>query len=158
MTCIAPLAVSLADFPFPQVNASLNAVSAVLLIIALICIKANKVKLHEMFILSALASSTIFLGFYLTFHFYRAMHHIALTKFPAGNPLRMLYLIILQTHTVLAVATVPLVLITLRRAYNKQWPQHRKIAVWTFPIWLYVSVTGVIIYWMLSAAGAYQVH
>jgi uncharacterized membrane protein YozB (DUF420 family) len=65
---------------------------------------------------------------------------------------------VLQTHTVLAVITVPLVAITVTRAARKLWPRHRKIAAWTFPIWLYVSVTGVIIYWMLSAAGAYQAH
>ncbi len=150
------LAISLADFPFPPVNASLNAASAVFLIIALIFIKNRNVRGHVFFILSAVTTSTIFLGFYLTFHTYRAMHGIAVTRFPATNSLRLLYQAILLTHTILAVATLPLVIITLLRALRKDWVRHRKIAIWTFPIWLYVSVTGVIIYWMLSAAGAYN--
>ena len=147
---------TLARFPFPEVNASLNAASAVLLIAALIAIKARNVRAHTVLILSALTTSIVFLGFYITFHVYRAMNGIAVTKFPAANPMRMPYLVILNTHTLLAMATVPLVIITLSRAVKKQWSRHRKIAVWTFPIWLYVSVTGVIIYWMLSASGAYH--
>jgi uncharacterized membrane protein YozB (DUF420 family) len=152
------LAMTLATFPFPKVNASLNAASAVLLVIALICIKAKMVRGHAAFILCAVTTSTVFLAFYLTFHFYRAMHGIAVTRYPADHSLmKQMYLAILLTHTILAVVTLPLVLITLLRAYRKQWSRHRKIAVWTFPIWLYVSVTGVIIYWMLSSAGAYAV-
>ena len=152
----ALLAMSQADFPFPPVNASLNAASAVFLVIALICIKNRLVRGHVFFILSAVTTSTVFLGFYITFHTYRAMHGIAVPRFPATNSKRPSYQIILITHTILAVATLPLVIVTLLRAYRKQWIRHRKIAVWTFPIWLYVSVTGVIIYWMLSAAGAYH--
>ena len=148
-------AMSLATFPFPKVNASLNATSAVLLVIALICIKAKWVRGHVVFVLSAVTASTVFLAFYLTFHYYRAAHGIAVTQFPKGNSLRPVYHLILLTHTILAVVTVPLVAITLTRAYRKQWQRHRRIAVWTFPIWLYVSVTGVIIYWMLTTAGAY---
>jgi uncharacterized membrane protein YozB (DUF420 family) len=152
----ALLALSLADFPFPPVNATLNGLSAILLVIALICIKSGSVRGHVFFIVSALTTSTIFLACYITFHTYRAMHGISVTRFPASNPLKLPYQIILLTHTILAVATVPLVIITLTRALRKQWDRHRQIAVWTFPIWLYVSVTGVIIYWMLSAAGAYH--
>ena len=150
------LLMSLAEFPFPPVNASLNAASALLLIIALICIKARWIKGHAFFILSAVTTSTVFLGFYLTFHTYRARHGIATTRFPTGNAWKPVYLTILLTHTILAIATVPLVIITLSRAFRKKWMLHRKIAVWTFPIWLYVSVTGVIIYWMLATSGAYH--
>jgi uncharacterized membrane protein YozB (DUF420 family) len=152
------LALSLRTFPFPQVNASLNAASALLLVAALVCIKSRQVRAHTVLILSALTTSIVFLGCYITFHVYRAMNGIAVTKYPPSNPLRPLYLLILNTHTLLAVVTVPLVIVTLVRAVRRQWPWHRKIAVWTFPIWLYVSVTGVIIYWMLSAAGAYGTH
>jgi uncharacterized membrane protein YozB (DUF420 family) len=150
------LAMSLAEFPFPPVNAALNGLSAVLLLTAFICIKTHRVRGHVFFIVCALTTSTIFLACYITFHTYRAMHGIAVTAFPPSNRLKFLYYFILFTHTVLAVATVPLVIITLTRALKKQWHRHIKIARWTFPIWLYVSVTGVIIYWMLSAAGAYH--
>jgi uncharacterized membrane protein YozB (DUF420 family) len=155
---MANVIASLADFPFPQVNASLNGLSALLLVAALLCIKTRRIKAHTIFVLAALTTSTIFLACYITFHVYRKLHGIGVTVYPRQNPLRPLYFFILQTHTVLAAVTVPLVAITVTRAARKVWPRHRKIAVWTFPIWLYVSVTGVIIYWMLSAAGAYQAH
>jgi uncharacterized membrane protein YozB (DUF420 family) len=147
---------NLATFPFPQVNASLNGASALLLIAALICIKARWIKAHVAFVVAALVSSTVFLAFYLLFHWYRATHGIGVTKFPEGNPLRPVYLGVLASHTLLAVVILPLIAITLVRAVNRRWQKHRSIAVWTFPLWLYVSVTGVVIYWMLSAAGAYR--
>lgn len=152
------LALSLGTFPFPQVNASLNGASALLLVAALICIKTRQIKAHTLLVLSALTTSIVFLACYITFHVYRHNHGIDVTRYPPANPLRPLYQFILLTHTVLAVTTVPLVVITVSRAAKRIWPRHRKIAAWTFPIWLYVSVTGVIIYWMLSAAGAYQPH
>ena len=140
---------SMATFPFPPVNASLNGASAVLLVAALIFIKMRMVRAHTTLILCAVFTSTTFLAFYLTFHFYRASHGIPLTKYPAGSGLKPVYLAILGTHTVLAVATVPLVVVTLWRAYQRRWKAHKKIAWVTFPIWLYVSLTGVIIYVML---------
>ena len=142
---------SLSSFPFPKVNASLNGLSAFLLLCAFIAIKMKNVKLHASFIVAAVISSAIFLASYLTFHFAVKLHVV----FPADNSLRTLYLAILLSHTILAVAILPLIFITLSRAYRKQWTAHRKIAVWTFPLWLYVSVTGVVIYLMLSSAGAY---
>ena len=154
----ALLAMALAQFPFPPVNASLNAASAVLLVLALISIKNRRVQRHVFFILCAVTTSTIFLGFYITFHVYRAMHGISVTRFPTASSWRPVSQLILLTHTILSVIIVPLVIVTLSRAFRKQWVLHRRIAVWTFPIWLYVSVTGVIIYWMLSTAGAYQAH
>lgn len=147
---------NLATFPFPQVNASLNGASALLLIAALLCIKTRRVKAHVAFVVAALISSTVFLTFYLTFHWYRVKHGIAVTKFPDGNQLKPLYFAILGSHTVLAVVILPLIVATLIQAVSKRWQKHRSIAVWTFPLWLYVSITGVVIYWMLSAAGAYH--
>ena len=140
-----------AGFPFPKVNASLNALSALLLLSAFIAIKLKKVKLHVSLIIAAVATSALFLTSYLTFHFAVKLHVV----FPPSNPLRNLYFVILISHTILAVVILPLIFITIRRGYRKQWAAHKKIAVWTFPLWFYVSVTGVVIYFMLSSAGAY---
>lgn len=147
---------NLATFPFPQIDASLNGASALLLIAALLCIKTRRIKAHVAFVIAALISSTVFLTFYLLFHWYRATHGIAITRFPEGNPLRPVYRVILASHTLLAVVILPLIIVTVVQAASRRWRQHRSIAVWTFPLWLYVSVTGVVIYWMLSAAGAYR--
>lgn len=139
---------TLAKFPFPELNASLNGLSALLLIAGLIFIKRVQVRAHAACMIAALCTSTIFLACYITYHTYRAMHHIGLTLFPASR-IKPIYMTILTTHTILAIVTVPLVVITFLRAWRRDWIAHRQIAIWTFPIWLYVSVTGVIIYWML---------
>lgn len=136
---------------FPALNATLNGCSAALLLVAYGLIRAKRPKGHALFMTAALCSSTAFLACYLTYHF---KTHIQ-TPFPRDNPLRTLYLTILISHTILAVAVVPLVLVTLSRALKRRFHFHRKIARWTFPIWLYVSVTGVIIFLMLRASGAY---
>ena len=145
------LLASLRSFPFPKVNASLNGLSAALLLGAFVAIKMKNVKLHASLIIAAVISSAVFLTSYLTFHFAVQLHVV----FPTNNPLRKLYFAILLSHTILAVAILPLIFITLQQAYRKNWPAHKKIAVVTFPLWLYVSVTGVVIYLMLSSAGAY---
>lgn len=98
--------------------------------------------------LTAFALSSLFLVSYLYYHF----HHGA-TRFPGQGPVRVFYFGILITHTVLAVSIVPLVLVTLARALRQRFDLHARLARWTLPLWLYVSVTGVVIYWML-----YQVH
>ncbi len=139
---------------FPALNATLNGTSAVLLLIAYALIRAKKAKGHAIFMSAAVCSSTIFLACYLTYHFKIRGG----TRFPAGNPLRPLYLTILISHTILAVVVLPLVIVTLNRALKRRFHWHKKIAVWTFPIWLYVSVTGVIIFLMLKASGAYAAH
>jgi uncharacterized membrane protein YozB (DUF420 family) len=149
---------NLATFPFPQVNASLNGASALLLVAALVCIKTRRIKAHVAFVVAALISSVVFLTFYVLFHWYRIKHGIAVTRFPAGNPLRPVYFAVLGSHSVLAVVILPLIVATVGQAMSRRWRQHRSIAVWTFPLWLYVSVTGVVIYWMLSASGAYRVQ
>ena len=130
---------------FPPINASLNGLSALLLLIGYILIRNRKVAAHATMMISAFISSTIFLACYLTYH---AMMKGHVTIFPASS-IRPVYLIILGTHTLLAIAILPMILITFYRALTRNWIKHRKIARWTFPLWLYVSVTGVVIYWML---------
>ena len=134
----------------PALNASLNGLATVLLVLGYTLIKLRKRKAHECVMYAAFATSVLFLISYLTYHF--ALHHYtgeSSKKFPLTGPVRTVYLSILLTHVVLA-ATVPfLALVTIWRGWTQQWERHVRIAKITFPIWLYVSVTGVIIYWML---------
>lgn len=128
----------------PTVNAALNATAAVLLVTGWRLILQGKREAHRKVMLAAFATSILFLVCYLVYHF-----NVGSVKFGKTGPIRTVYLGILLTHTVLA-ATVPfLAAITLRRAWAARFDQHRKIARITLPIWLYVSVTGVIVYWML---------
>ena len=94
--------------------------------------------------LSAFASSTLFLASYLVYHY-----QVGSVPFKGQGSIRLVYFTILLTHTILATTVVPLALVTLFRAFRERFDAHRRIARWTFPIWLYVSVTGVIVYWML---------
>jgi uncharacterized membrane protein YozB (DUF420 family) len=128
----------------PAVNATLNATSAVLLVLAYRAIRAHAIERHKKLMLSAAVVSTVFLGCYLWYH-----AHVGSVPFTGQGPVRKLYFAILLTHTVLAVTIVPLVLRTLYLGLKRQDPKHRRIARWTFPLWLYVSVTGVVIYVML---------
>ena len=128
----------------PTVNAALNALSAVFLVAGYFFIKSKSVKTHRACMLSALASSTLFLVCYLSYHF-----QVGSVPFKGQGWIRTLYFAILLTHTILAATVVPLALITLRRALRENFDAHRRIARWTFPIWLYVSITGVIVYAML---------
>lgn len=130
---------------FPALNASLNATAGIFLCIGMMFIKANKVRFHAACMIAAVIASTIFLGCYVTFHYLKGG---VVTKFP-DNTVRPVYLFILLSHTILAVVTVPLVIMTLRRAWRREWARHRRIASPTFWIWLYVSFTGVVVYWML---------
>lgn len=128
----------------PHLNAILNSTSAVLLIAGYNFIKAGRVDAHRNCQLSALLTSIVFLASYLTYHFYHGA-----TRFPGQGIVRPVYFAILFTHTVLAVVIVPLILVTLYRAVRLDFVRHRRIARWTLPLWLYVSVTGVIVYLML---------
>jgi uncharacterized membrane protein YozB (DUF420 family) len=128
----------------PTVNATLNATSAVLLTTGYVLIRRGRWRQHRVAMIAALCTSTLFLVSYLVYH-----AHVGSKHFPGVGPVRTVYLSILLTHTVLAAAIVPLVLITLSRALRGRFDRHRVIARWTLPIWLYVSVTGVIVYWML---------
>jgi uncharacterized membrane protein YozB (DUF420 family) len=128
----------------PAVNATLNAISAVLLAVGYSLIRRKRIQAHKRVMLTAFGVSTVFLICYLIYH-----AQVGSVHYPGVGAMRTLYLTILFTHTVLA-ATVPvLAIITLRRGLRMDVQRHRKIAVWTLPIWLYVNVTGVVVYLML---------
>jgi uncharacterized membrane protein YozB (DUF420 family) len=128
----------------PALNAVLNASSALLLLCGYAAIRAGRRQAHERFMIAALTTSTLFLASYLVYHF-----QVGSVRFQGTGPIRTLYFTILLTHTVLAVAIVPLVLLTVSRAWGSRFDAHRRIARITLPLWAYVSVTGVVIYWML---------
>ena len=128
----------------PAVNACLNGSSGVLLILGLLLIKAKKPGAHKAAMLAALAASALFMVSYLTVH-----HFIGSTPYQGQGAMRPVYFTILISHTVLAALIVPLAMVTVYRAFREEFDRHRALAKWTFPIWLYVSVTGVVIYFML---------
>jgi uncharacterized membrane protein YozB (DUF420 family) len=129
---------------FPPLNAILNGTSAVLLFTGRWFISRGRMAAHRAFMIAALITSTLFLTSYLYYH-----AHVGSVHFHGQGWSRPIYSTILTTHTILAAAIVPLVIITLSRALRKRFDRHRVIARWTFPLWLYVSVTGVVIYFML---------
>ena len=128
----------------PSVNAALNSLSAAFLILGFLFITSKNIKAHKACMLSAFLSSTLFLISYLVYHY-----QVGSVPFKGQGAIRTLYFAILLSHTILAVVVVPMALITLSRALKQRFVAHRRIARWTFPIWLYVSVTGVVVYWML---------
>jgi uncharacterized membrane protein YozB (DUF420 family) len=135
---------------FPAINATLNGASAVLLLTGRRLIAQRKIQQHRAVMISAVITSSLFLVCYLTYHALLQIYaHGAITRFQGTGLSRPIYFSILLSHTILAVVTVPLVLITLNRGLKARFDKHRVIARWTFPIWLYVSVTGVVIYFML---------
>jgi putative membrane protein len=134
----------------PVVNACLNGLSAVFLTSGYYFIRRKDQTAHRNCMVAAFVTSTLFLICYLTYHGYLAYYlHRGPTVFKNPPWFRPIYLTILLTHTALAVVIVPLVLMTLSRGLKKRFDQHRKIARWTWPLWMYVSVTGVIIYLLL---------
>lgn len=128
----------------PGLNATLNATSALLLLVGWRLIRAGRREAHRRVMLAALACSVLFLTSYLVYHF-----QVGSVPFRGQGPIRAIYFAVLLSHTVLAVAIVPLVLATLARALRGRFPEHRRIARLTLPLWAYVSLTGVIVYWML---------
>lgn len=132
----------------PGWNAVLNATSAVLLLAGYSFIRRRRIRAHKFCMVAAFVCSAAFLVSYIYFH-----AHAGVVYFQGHGLIRRVYFTLLVTHTILAVVIVPLVLITLYRALTDQFERHRRIACWTLPLWLYVSVTGVIIYWLL-----YQVY
>jgi len=128
----------------PAVNAGLNALCAVLLLIGFAFIRSRNVAAHRRTMKTAFVVSVLFLVSYLTYHSHAGVH-----RYPGTGAVRSVYLAILATHTVLAAAVVPLVLRTLHLANRGRFIEHRRIARWTLPIWFYVSVTGVVVYLML---------
>jgi uncharacterized membrane protein YozB (DUF420 family) len=129
---------------FPAINATLNGTSAVLLVTAHNMIKRGRLATHRTLMLNAVATSTLFLISYLYYH-----AHVGSVHFQGRGWSRPVYFTILTSHTILAAAIVPLVIITLSRALRERFDRHRTIARWTYPLWLYVSITGVVIYFML---------
>lgn len=133
---------TLADLP--AVNAGLNATTFVLLATGLAFIKRGKVGAHKACMLGAVAVGIVFLTSYLIYHF-----NVGATKFQHQGWIRPTYFSILISHTILAVANVPLIVMTLRRAFKGQFERHKRIAKWTIGIWFYVSVTGILVYFIL---------
>lgn len=130
---------------FAGVNALLNGISAVFLALGWVFIRGGKYRKHAICMIAAVVVSTAFLASYLYLHFNKGY----VTRFPDLGWIRAVYLVILLTHTVLAAFVPPLALITVVLAAMRRWRSHRRVARWTLPIWLYVSVTGVVIYLML---------
>ena len=128
----------------PAVNATLNAICAVLLVIGWMQIRAGRRETHRKVMIAAFATSTLFLVSYVTYH-----ANAGSRPFQGQGPIRAVYFSILITHVILAAAIVPLALLTLTRGLRARYDSHARIARWTLPIWLYVSVTGVIVYLML---------
>ncbi|MBD0373568.1 MAG: DUF420 domain-containing protein [Pyrinomonadaceae bacterium] len=129
----------------PHLNALLNSLSAAFLVAGFLFIRRGRISAHRAMMTGALISSTLFLISYLIYHF---VFH-GLTRFTGQGLLRATYLLILFTHTVLAAVILPFILVTVTRALHRDFTRHRRIARWTFPMWLYVSITGVIVYLML---------
>jgi len=148
----------------PPIYSSLNALTAVLLILALIAIKSKKIKLHQRLMQTCIALSLIFLLMYIAYHMTSAstvygdinkdgVRNLQ-EKLEIGYAL-YIYLFILLSHILLSIALIPLVLISYVRAFQKEFTSHKKISKITFPIWLYVAVTGVVVYFMISP---YYIH
>jgi len=135
-------------FSHAALNASLNGVSAVLLAGGYAAIRSGKIAVHKVLMISAFAVSSVFLVSYLVYH-YRVGH----VAFQGQGWIRPVYFVLLTTHTILAVVIVPMILVTLRRAWLEKFDRHRAIARWTLPLWFYVSVTGVIVYLLV-----YQIY
>ena len=135
-------------FSHAALNATLNGTSAILLACGYAAIRARKIAVHKTFMIAAFLTSTAFLISYLLYH-YRVGH----VAFQGQGWIRPVYFVLLLTHTVLAIVIVPMIIVTLRRAWLERFDMHRIIARWTLPLWFYVSVTGVIVYVMV-----YQIY
>lgn len=131
-------------YDLPLVNACLNGFSAAMLTLGFIFIKQGNRKAHQACMVTALVSSAAFLACYLTYHFYAGR-----TTFTKPAWFRPWYLVLLLTHTVLAVVIVPMIFMTVWRAIKQHFEAHKRLARWTWPLWMYVSVTGVVIYLIL---------
>ncbi len=128
----------------PELNATLNGLSAIFLAGGYVCIRRRNVAAHKRFMLAAFVTSSLFLISYLTYHYLSGIH-----RFEGHGAVRTVYFSILISHTILAAAIVPLVLMTLSRALKGTFVRHAALAKFTLPLWLYVSITGVVVYWML---------
>ena len=129
----------------PPIYSSLNALTAVLLVLALVAIKSKKIKLHQRLMQACIALSLVFLVMYIAYHMTTDP-----TPFGGEGFTKSMYFFILISHIILSIALIPLVLISYVRAFQEEFPAHKKISKVTFPIWLYVAVTGVVVYLMIS--------
>ena len=132
----------------PEVNATLNATSGILLLTGYVLIKQRRINAHRNAMLAAFTSSTLFLISYLIYHYHAGSH-----PFPGQGTIRPIYFAILISHVTLAVVVLPFIISTLTKGLRAQYVRHKRVAKWTFPLWMYVSVTGVIVYLML-----YQIY
>ena len=128
----------------PAVNATLNAISALLLVTGYILIRRGQAQEHRLCMLAAFATSALFLASYVIYHL-----NVGSVAFTGQGSIRIIYFTILISHIILAIIILPMAIVTLLRALRGQLESHRRIAKWTLPLWLYVSVTGVVVYWML---------
>ena len=135
------------DLPvfLPPIYATINAITALLLVLALVAIKAKKIQIHQRLMQSCIVLSLVFLVMYIAYHMTTDP-----TPFGGEGYMKTLYFFILISHIILSIALIPLVLISYVRAFQKEFPAHKKISKITFPIWLYVASTGVIVYLMIS--------
>ena len=136
---VAPL-----DF-LPPIYASINALTAMILVVAFVAIRQKKIKLHESLMKSAIALSLVFLVMYVAYHMTSDP-----TPYGGDGMLRYIYYFILISHIILSIGIIPMVLVTYVRAISKRFADHKKISVITFPIWLYIAITGVVVYLMIS--------
>ncbi len=132
-------------FFLPKLNAMINGTCSVLLLLSFYFIRKKQVSIHKKINIAAFILSSLFLVFYIIYHWMANE-----TSFPANNPLRPVYLVILISHIILAAVVLPLILISFHRGLKMQVEKHKKIVRWSFPIWLYVTITGVIVYLMIS--------
>ena len=128
----------------PAVNAALNAISAFLLVIGYVLIRRGQAQQHRLCMLAAFVTSALFLASYVIYHL-----NVGSVAFTGQGTTRIVYFTILISHIILAIIILPMAIVTLLRALRGQLESHRRIAKWTLPLWLYVSVTGVVVYWML---------
>lgn len=141
-------------FTLPHVNALLNTTSALFLIAGYIFIRRRNVKAHRASMIAAFIASSVFLVSYVSYHSLLAYYlGQGPTKFRGEGFIRPVYFVILITHTILAIVIVPFIIVTLRRGLKRQDARHKRLARWTLPLWLYVSVTGVVVYLLL-----YQIY
>ena len=136
---VAPL-----DF-LPPIYASINALTALILVVAYVAIRKKKIKLHESLMKTAIALSLVFLVMYVAYHMTSDP-----TPFGGGGMVKYIYYFILISHIILSIGIIPMVLITYVRAISKRFVDHKKISVITFPIWLYIAITGVVVYLMIA--------
>ena len=130
----------------PAVNATLNGLSGVLLLIAYVHIRNKRIQQHKRFMIAACITSLVFLACYVLNHYLR---HGVVTRFTGTGIIRPIYFTILISHTILAITIVPMAILSVRNGLKMRIGPHRRIAKWTFPLWMYVSVTGVIVYFFL---------